>query len=141
MPAAITCGKHTNADVAHGFIRHFTVTQTSLHDSRTTKALLDPEARRAMFAGSAYRSQDTTQYSQRHGWKDRTMYKAQRNRPLTKQQPAWNRTRAKIRARVEHCFPRIHQFRGYRSLQGIGLARPHVQIGLIKLTHNLQRLA
>jgi len=131
---------HINADVAHGFIRRFAVTPASVHDSRLTQALLDTQAKGAVFADSAYRSQETTQRCHRHSLKDRTMYKAQRNRPLTKQQQSWNRSRAKIRARVEHCFARIYQFRGYRPLHCVGLERAHVQIGLINLTHNLRRL-
>jgi transposase, IS5 family len=73
--------------------------------------------------------------------KDKTMYKAQRNRPLTKQQQNWNRGWAKTRARVEHCFARIHEFRGHRWLHCVGLARARVQIGLINMAHNLRRLA
>ena len=66
------------------------------------------------------------------------MHKAQANRPLTKQQAAWNAARATIQARVEHVFARIDRFR--RGKPCTGLERATVCLGMINLTHNLRRL-
>lgn len=94
----------------------------------------------AFYGDSAYRSAATTRHCKEYGLKDRTMHKAQANRPLTKQQEAWNQARAKVRARVEHVFARIDLFWDGRPLRCTGLARATVRIGLMNLTHNLRRL-
>ncbi len=133
---------HVNADVAHGFIRGYAVTPAAVHDSQRIEALLDITQRgRPVYGDSAYRSAATAQRCRDHGLKDRTMHKAQANRPLTKQQQAWNAARAKVRARVEHVFARIDLFRRGQPLRCTGLARATVCLGLTNFTHNLRRLA
>lgn len=134
---------HVNADVAHGFIRAYAVTPASVHDSQRISALLDVSSKqkgRPLYGDSAYRSAETTQRCQRHGLVDRTHYKAHRNRPLTAQQEGWNTLRSKVRARVEHVFARIDQFRRGKPLRCTGLERAAVCLGLINLVHNLRRL-
>lgn len=132
---------HVNADVEHGFIRAFAVTPASVHDSQRIEELLDiTQEGQPLYADSAYRSAATARRCERHGLKDRTMHKAQRNRPLTARQQASNKSRARIRARVEHVFARIDLFRQSKPLRCTGLKRATVCIGLINLTHNLRRL-
>jgi len=132
---------HINADVKHGFIRAFAVTPAAVHDSQRIEVLQDTTQRgRPFYGDSAYRSAKTAQRCKKYGLKDRTMYKAQRNRPLTRQQEKWNTSRAKVRARVEHVFARIALFRQGKPLRCAGLARATVCIGLINFVHNLRRL-
>ena len=132
---------HVNADAAHGFIRAFAVTPASVHDSQRIEALLDITQKGKPFYGdSAYRSAETAQRCKQRGIKDRTMHKAQKNRPLTKQQENWNKARAKVRARIEHVFARIDLFRNGKPLRCTGLARATVCLGLINIAHNLRRL-
>jgi len=132
---------HINADVAHGFIRAFTVTPASVHDSKAFAVLLNTEQKgQPVYADSAYRSAAASTRCKDRGLIDRTMYKAQRNRPLTAQQERWNHSRAKVRARVEHVFARIDLFRAGKPLRCTGLARATVCLGLINMVHNLRRL-
>lgn len=132
---------HVNADVKHGFIRAFAVTPASVHDSQRIEALLDTTQKgRPFYGDSAYHSAATAQRCKDHGLKDRTMHKAQRNRPLTAQQEQWNTARAKIRARIEHVFARIDLFRNGKPLRCTGLVRATVCVGLINIAHNLRRL-
>jgi IS5 family transposase len=132
---------HLNADARHGFIRAYAVTTASVHDSQRTQALIDSTRKgEAVYADSAYRSAATKRYCEEHGLKDRTMAKAHRNRPLTKQQQTWNKARAKVRARVEHVFARIGEFWNGKPLRCTGLTRAAVRIGMMNLTHNLRRL-
>lgn len=127
--------------MAHGFIRGYEVTPAAVHDSQRIEALLDITQRgQPVYGDSAYRSAATALRCKDHGLKDRTMHKAQANRPLTKQQAAWNAVRATIRARVEHVFARIDLFRQGKPLRCTGLERATVCLGLINLTHNLRRL-
>lgn len=132
---------HINADVEHGFIRAFAVTPASVHDSQRIETLVNITHKgQPLYGDSTYRSAQTHQRCEDHGIKDRTVYKAYVNRPLTKQQERWNTARAKVRARVEHVFARIDLFRNGRPLRCTGLARAAVCIGLINLAHNLRRL-
>ena len=93
-----------------------------------------------LYGDSAYRSADTAARCKIFGMTDRTHYKANRNRPLTTQQEAWNTARSKVRARVEHVFARIDLFRAGKPLRCTGLARAKVCLGLINIAHNLRRL-
>lgn len=132
---------HVNADVEHGFIRAFATSTASVHDSQRSEALLDiTREGEPVYADSAYRSAAMTRRCENFDLKDRTMHKAQCNRPLTARQQASNKARAKIRARVEHVFARIDQFRHGKRLRCTGLGRAHVCIGLINIVHNLRRL-
>lgn len=132
---------HVNADVAHGFIRAYAVTPASVHDSQRLGELLDVTQKgRPVYGDSAYRSAETAQRCKTLGLIDRTHYKAQRNRPLTKQQEGRNKVRSRVRARVEHVFARIDLFRRGKPLRCTGLERAAVCLGLVNLVHNLRRL-
>jgi IS5 family transposase len=132
---------HVNADVEHGFIREYAVTPAAFHDSQCIPELLATVQKgQPLYGDSAYRSANTSERCALFGMKDRTHYKASRNRPLTAQQRAWNKARAKVRARVEHVFARIDLFRRGKPLRCTGLARAKVCMGLINLAHNLRRL-
>lgn len=132
---------HVNADVEYGFIREYAVTPASVHDSRCIPELLATvQEGQPLYGDSAYRSAGTSERCALFGMKDRTHYKASRNRPLTAQQRAWNKVRAKVRARVEHVFARIGLFRHGKPLRCTGLARAKVCMGLINLVHNLRQL-
>lgn len=132
---------HVNADVEHGFIREYAVTPASVHDSQCIPELLATMQKgQPLYGDSAYRSADTAARCKIFGMTDRTHYKANRNRPLTAQQEAWNTVRSKVRARVEHVFARIDLFRAGKPLRCTGLARAKVCLGLINIAHNLRRL-
>jgi len=50
-----------------------------------------------------------------------------------------NRTRSKIRSRVEHVFSFQENSMGRKFIRTVSLARAKVKIGLMNLTYNLMR--
>ena len=65
-----------------------------------------------------------------------------RGRPLSAWEQQGNRTRARVRARVEHVFGmQTMRAAGNLVVRTIGLARARCKIGLRNLSYNLARYA
>ena len=125
-------------DKRHKLIHVYQVTGTSVHDSRCLEALLDPEnAGIEIFAGSAYRSEESEQLLQEKGYRNRIHDRAYRNRPLSKAKEKVNTRRSRRRARVEHVFGAIAQ-QGGKILRTVGIARAKVKIGMMNLVCNIR---
>jgi IS5 family transposase len=63
-----------------------------------------------------------------------------RGKPLTPRQEAANKTRSKVRARVEHVFGTQHTSMGGKFVRTIGIVRATVKIGMQNLAYNMRRL-
>ena len=132
---------HINVDRNCKLIRRYEVTDASVHDSQEFHDLVDPTNTNAdVFADSAYRSEEIEAELKEAGYRSKIHHRAYRNTPLSKLQERSNRTRSKVRARVEHVF-------GYQAnsmkaglIQTIGIARAKVKIGMTNLVYNMQRL-
>ena len=74
------------------------------------------------------------------GLKSRIHRKGHRNKPLTNREMQGNKTRSKVRARVEHVFGAQSNDMGGTLVRSIGLARAKARIGLKNLTYNMRRL-
>jgi IS5 family transposase len=71
-----------------------------------------------------------------------TCAKAQKNKPLTKEQKQYNREIvARVRARGEHVFGRMRYCMGGLTVRTIGLARAKCQITLRNFAYNIMRYA
>ncbi|MCL2791049.1 MAG: transposase [Desulfobulbus sp.] len=64
----------------------------------------------------------------------------QENRPLTSREQEGNRTRSRIRSRIEHVFGVQTQRAGNLLLRTIGIARARAKIGLRNLAYNIDRM-
>ena len=100
---------HINADQQHKLIQSYAVTSASVHDSQVFVELLDQtEAtdgnKRAVYADSAYRSQDQEQRLANAQIDSQICEKGSRSKLLSEEQKQANRTKSKVRARVEHVF-------------------------------------
>ena len=71
--------------------------------------------------------------------KGRIRRKSRRNKPLTKREMQGNKTRSKVRARVEHVFGAQSNDMGGTLVRSIGLMRAKARIGLKNLTYNMRR--
>lgn len=134
---------HISVDVQHKFIRRFPVSDASVHDSQVFGELLDDDnSSRDLWADSAYRSAEHLQALSDRDYREHIQRKGRRNHPLTPREKQGNRTRARIRSRVEHIFG-IQSMRagGNLLLRTIGLARARAKIGLRNLAYNLSRYA
>ncbi len=135
---------HINADQQHKLIQSYAVTPASVHDSQVFDELLDqseaPDGnKRAVYADSAYRSQDQERRLADAQIDSQVCEKGTRGKPLTEEQKQANRTKSKVRARVEHVFGAQAAMGGH-LVRTIGLQRAKVKIGLMNLVYNMMRL-
>ena len=131
---------HIDVDAEHKLIRDYATTPANVHDSRVFDDIIDPDnADPQVWADSAYRSEATEAALTDAGYASHICEKGQSNQPLSDAQQAANRTRSKVRARVEHVFGFQHNSMGGKLIRTIGTARAEVKIGCMNLTYNLMR--
>ncbi|MCK4629725.1 MAG: transposase, partial [Sedimentisphaerales bacterium] len=112
----------------------------SVHDSNVFEELLDKKnSSRDVWADSAYRSADKLYELESRGFREHLQRKGCRNRKLPESQQRGNRTRSKVRSRVEHVFGIQVQRAGNLLLRTIGLVRAKAKIGLRNLAYNIDR--
>ena len=124
---------HISVDVKYKFIRSFAVTDAALHDSQVFEQLLADNTSKDIWADSAYRSEDRLNSLAEDGYREHIQRKGTRNCQLTLREQDGNRTRSKIRSRIEHAFGVQAQRAGYLLLRTIGIARARTKIGLRNL--------
>lgn len=93
-----------------------------------------------VWAGSAYWSAETEAKLKQKGLKSRVQRKGHRNKPLTEREKGGNKTRSKVRARVEHVFGAQSNDMGGTLVRNIGRVRAKAGIGLKNLAYNMRRL-
>ena len=135
---------HVNADQAHKLVQSYAVTDAAVHDSQVFEALLDQTVdedghKRAIYADSAYRSQEKEAKLAADKITSRICEKGARNHPLTEEQKASNKEKSKVRARVEHVFGAQAQMGGH-IVRTIGRLAAQVKIGMMNLVYNMVRL-
>lgn len=133
---------HIQADVKHKIIRDYDVTDASVHDSRVFEELLDEgNSSRDVWADSAYRSEERLALLDEFGYREHIQRKGCRRRKLTEREKQGNRTRSRIRSRIEHVFGIQLKHAGNLILRAIGIVRARIKIGLRNLAYNLDRYA
>jgi len=136
---------HVNADQATKLIQNYEVTPANVHDSQVFESLLDTETtdakgrQRAVYADSAYRSEEREGQLAELGVESQIHEKGSRAAPLTEEQKAGNREKSRVRARVEHIFAAQAAMGGH-LVRSIGLKRAEVKAGLLNLAYNMKRL-
>jgi len=131
---------HISIDANNKFIRDYVVTNASVHDSQVFGELLDEaNTSRDVWADSAYRSGDNLTNLDTRGYREHIQRKGCKFRKLTAWEKQGNRTRSKIRCRIEHVFGIQIQIAGNLILRTIGTARAEVKIGLRNLAYNMHR--
>lgn len=131
---------HINIDRTHKLVREYTVTDAARHDSQELEAVLDPDNTASdVWADSAYRSAEIEQKLKDKGLRSRIHRKANRRRKLTRREKQGNKTRSKVRVRVEHVFGHFTNSMGGKLVRTIGVVRARTKIGLHNLTYNMKR--
>ena len=153
---------HINADEANKLVQEYAVTDAAVHDSQVFEELLDqtqdedgvpqgdflrgvPQgdflrgAKRAVYADSAYRSQEHEEKLAADNMPSQICEKGTRGHPLTDARKEANRVKSIVRARVEHVFGAQAQMGGH-IVRTIGLERAKVKIGMMNLVYNMKRL-
>lgn len=131
---------HVTVDVQHKFIRDYEVTPANVHDSQVFLGILAKNTSRDVYGDSAYLSAEILKLLKAAGFRPHIQRKAQKNHPLSDWEKQGNKTRARIRSRVEHVFGAQLQRAGTLVARCIGLARARVKIGLRNLAYNMDRL-
>ncbi len=131
---------HIDVDVKHKLIRDYEVTPASVHDSQVFEDLLDEDnSSRDVWADSAYRSEDKLKELKRRKYREHLQRKGCRHKKLTDREAQGNRTRSRIRSRVEHVFGVQAKRAGNLIVRAIGLIRVKAKVGLRNLAYNLDR--
>lgn len=131
---------HISIDAKHKFIREYVVTDAGVHDSQVFGELLDEtNTSRDVWADSAYRSEKMLVELRQNEYREHLQRKGCRNRKLTSWEKQGNRTRSRIRCRVEHVFGMQTQIAGNLILRTVGKVRAAVKIGLRNLAYNMYR--
>jgi len=131
---------HVKQDAGSKIIVKYTITDASVHDSQETEKLLDEKDKNEpLYADSAYSGVPQEQIIADKEMINRVCQKGKRNHPLTQEQRTNNRTKSKVRARVEHIFAFIEMSMNGMYICCIGIKRAAAIIGLMNLTYNMFR--
>jgi IS5 family transposase len=131
---------HIDVDVKHKLIRSYEVTPASVHDSQVFEGLLDEDnSSRDVWADSAYRSEEKLRELKQRKYREHLQHKGCKHKKLTDREAQGNRTRSRIRSRVEHVFGVQAKRAGRLIVRAIGLVRVKVKVGLRNLAYNLDR--
>ena len=132
---------HVSVDRRHKLVRRYQVTDAAVHDSQIVEDILDPDnTASGVWADSAYRSAEIEAKLEEKGLKSRIHRKGHRSKPLSEREQRGNKTRSKVRVRVEHVFGAQTNDMGGTLVRSIGLVRAKARIGLKNLAYNMRRL-
>jgi IS5 family transposase len=134
---------HIGVDSKTKMIHSVVATAANVHDSQVFEDLLHGEETR-VWGDSAYAGQGDVIRENAPNAKDFTNQKGFRNRPLSKEDAAKNRTKSKVRAKVEHPFLVLKRIFGFNKVCYRGLDknanRLFVACGLVNLYMARRRL-
>ncbi len=131
---------HINVDRRYKLIREYEESTASLHDSQKLDDLIDEDNTASGFWGdSAYRSAETEDRLEEKGYRSHIHHKGKRGKPLGARQVKANKTRSKVRVRVEHVFGFQQRSMGGKFIRTVGQTRARVKIGMMNLVYNMQR--
>jgi len=127
---------HIGVDSRTKLIHSVAATAANVHDSQLLGDLLHGEETR-VWGDSAYTGQGDEIRKHAPKAKDFTNKKGYRNRPLTDDEKAKNKTKSKVRAKVEHPFLILKRIFGFNKVRYRGLDknanRLFVACGLVNL--------
>lgn len=131
---------HIDVDNENKVIRHYEVTDASVHDSKVFEELLDADnSSAAVWADSAYRSEEKERRLAELGYRSHVQRKGKRGTPLSPRALQGNHTRSKVRSRVEHVFGAQSNLRR-KAIRSIGIVRARTEIGMMNIVYNMRRL-
>jgi len=131
---------HVKADKDSKMIVDFDVTDAAVHDSQCFHTLLD-EQDKTVYVDSAYVGEEIHS-GIKEDFPDIELLvceKGYKNKPLTDEQKENNRTKSKVRVRVEHVFGQMTNSMGGMFIRCIGIGRAVREIAMKNLAYNLRR--
>ena len=131
---------HINVDRRHKLVRDHDVSDAAVHDRQVLDQILnDDNTASDVWADSADRSAEIKEKLKDKGLRSRIHRKGKRNKPLSDREKKGNKTRSKVRVRVEHVFGARSNDMGGPLIRSIGLVRAKARIGLRNLACNMRR--
>jgi IS5 family transposase len=134
---------HIGVDSKTKMIHSVAATAANVHDSQVLEDLLHGEETR-VWGDSAYSGQQQVLHEHAPNAKDFTNKKGFRNRPLSEVDAGKNRTKSKVRAKVEHPFLVLKRIFGFNKVRYRGLDKNAHQLfvacGLVNLYLARRRL-
>ena len=134
---------HIGVDSKTKMVHSVVVTAANVHDSQALGDLLHGDERK-VWGDSAYTGQSEVIREHAPKAKDMTNKKGFRNRPLTQKDCDKNRTKSRVRAKVEHLFLVLKRIFGFCKVRYRGLAknatRVFVALGLGNLYMSRRKL-
>jgi len=113
---------HIGVDSRSKMIHAVAATPANVHDSQVLEDLLHGQETR-VWGDSAYSGQGEVLREHAPGATDFTNKKGSRNRPLTDRDKEKNRTKSKVRAKVEHPFLILKRIFGFNKVRYRGLEK------------------
>ena len=127
-----------NMDRTHKLVRRYHVSDAGQHDSQAVDHLLmRGNTGSGVWADSAYRSEEMEAKLRDSKLKSHIHRKG---KPLTDQAKGSNRTKSRVRVRVEHVFGAQANNMGGTLVRTVGLVRAKAKIGMKNLAYNMRRL-
>jgi IS5 family transposase len=134
---------HIGVDSQTKLIHSVAATAANVHDSQVLPKLLHGQETR-VWGDAAYSGQRDVIRHHAPRAKSFVQTKAHRYRPLREEERARNRTKSKVRAKVEHAFLVIKRIFGWAKVRYRGLAKNthwlHISCGLANLYVARRRL-
>ena len=131
---------HVNVDRRHKPVRRCHVTDAALHDSRAVDSLpMRGNTGSGVRADAACRPEEMEARLRDRKPKSHIHRKGKRGKPLTAQAKGSNRTKSKVRTRVEHVFGAQTNDMGGTMVRTIGIARAKAGIGMKNIACNMRR--
>lgn len=124
---------HVKVDADSKIITDYATTSANVHDSNEFTDFLTEEDK-DVYADSAYIGKEIPNHVKNH-----VCEKGFRNNPLTDEQKKNNRTKSKIRCRIEHVFGFMTTSMHGLTVRSIGIKRAAFNIGLTNLVYNICR--
>ena len=113
---------HIGVDSSTKLIHSVAATAANVHDSQVLPDLLHGNETR-VWGDSAYTGQGNVIREQAPNARDFTQRKGSRNRPLSDEERSRNRTKSKVRAKVEHPFLVFKRIFGFAKVRYRGLIK------------------
>lgn len=132
---------HISIDNEHKLIRDYVVTDASVNDCtiEVVEPLICDNTNADVYADKAYQTQEIDRLLNTGKNRNKILRKKAKNKPMAKNVASGNKTKSKVRARVEHVFGAMENNLGGKHVRTIGLVRASTKIGLMNLAYNMTR--
>lgn len=129
---------HVKADKKTKLIEKYDTTDASVHDSKVIRPLIEERDKgQDLFLDAGYESKEDVVIA--CGMNPIICERGHRNHPLTDEQKRNNRTKSKIRCRVEHIFGFVEGAMHGSLVRSIGMTRAKAANALTNLVYNIFR--